>query len=209
MYPPKYVKNAYGEYKYYYNNADKSIYVFASDADAQAFAPNMEELCLESVLPGAAPGVCALYLQTGAVDLGETNPVQIYIRQINATGTPITGWLTSKNNLGMAAVSQAERMKTLCLFDRPKSTPQLGISPKRQASQASCSPRSTVEPTRSLSIPAHRRLKLESNSTIPNRPSRHLSRMDGPLTGSRPPHWWAGSLRLNSLTRANLCPGRG
>jgi len=68
----------------------------------------MEELCLESVLPGASPEACSLYFENGAVDRREQNPVQIYARQVNATGTPITGWLTNTNNMGIGSVRQTQ-----------------------------------------------------------------------------------------------------
>ena len=91
VFPPKSVS------KYYYNPVDQQIYAFDSDSTAQAYASGMEELCLESVLPGAAPASCAWYFQTGAADVRERNPMQIYARQKNANGAPIVGWVSNSN----------------------------------------------------------------------------------------------------------------
>jgi hypothetical protein len=91
VFPPK------GVSQYFYNPADQQIYAFDTETNAQAYAAGMEELCLESVLPGAAPVTCAWYFQTGAVDVRERNPVQIYARQKNANGVPLEGWVSNFN----------------------------------------------------------------------------------------------------------------
>nr|XP_031860042.1 uncharacterized protein CI109_004405 [Kwoniella shandongensis]KAA5527114.1 hypothetical protein CI109_004405 [Kwoniella shandongensis] len=105
--PPKFVGNNQLKLTYHYNPTDKQVYAFSSLANAQAYDPGMVELCIESVLAGAEPGICQAYLETGALDVNEKNPIQLYAREIDAEGQAFEGWLGSTSNTIQIASTQS------------------------------------------------------------------------------------------------------
>lgn len=89
--------------KFFIDPLTTEIYGFPDLAAAQAFNPDVEELCMERFPVGGSPGYCDAYWPADP----NANPdaVQLYAVQISPTSAnPIRGWVTPTAN-GPALVS--------------------------------------------------------------------------------------------------------